>query len=89
MSKIIDCITFFDNNLMFDLRYNILKKYVDYFVICESLYDHKGKQKKINFNWNKKYSKNKIKYFHNSYKFRPRDYGSCTLLTILSTLGKV
>ena len=23
--KILDCITFFDNNFMFDLRYNILK----------------------------------------------------------------
>ena len=63
MSKIIDCITFFDNNFMFELRYNVLKKYVDYFVICESLYDHKGKKKKINFNWNEKYNKNKIKYF--------------------------
>ena len=43
--KIIDCITFFDNNLMFDLRYNILKDYVDYFVICESKFDHKNKEK--------------------------------------------
>src|SRR6056300_1034102 len=47
--KLIDCITFFDNNFMFDLRYNILKNYVDHFVICESLYDHSGKKKKKNF----------------------------------------
>jgi len=33
MTKIIDCITFFDNNFMFELRYNVLKNYVDYFVI--------------------------------------------------------
>ena len=38
-SKIFDCITFFDYNFMFDLRYNILKNYVDYFVICESKFD--------------------------------------------------
>ena len=25
-SKIIDCITYFDNSLMFDLRFNILKE---------------------------------------------------------------
>ena len=47
--KIIDCITFFDNNFMFDLRYNILKNYVDFFVICESKYNHKGKEKNRNF----------------------------------------
>ena len=32
--KIIDCITFFDNDFMFDLRYNILYDVVDFFVIC-------------------------------------------------------
>ena len=30
-SKIFDCITFFDNNFMFNLRYNILKDYIDHF----------------------------------------------------------
>ena len=63
MRKIIDCITFFDNNLMFDLRYNILKDYVDYFVVCESKFDHRGKPKKLNFIKNKKYDPAKIKYF--------------------------
>ena len=60
MARIFDCITFFDNNLMFDLRYNILNEYVDQFVICESLYDHTGKKKKKNFYWKKKYDKKKI-----------------------------
>ena len=45
-NKIIDCITFFDNNFMFDLRYNILKDYVDMFVVCESKFNHKGIEKK-------------------------------------------
>jgi len=61
-NKIIDCITFFDNNFMFDLRYNILKNYVDYFVICESKFNHQGKKKKINFILKKNFDKKKIKY---------------------------
>ena len=60
-NKIIDCITFFDNNFIFELRYNILKEYVDYFVICESKYDHRNNIKKLNFN-TKIYDSDKIKY---------------------------
>ena len=48
-SKKIDCITFFDNNFIFEIRYNILVNHVDYFLVCESLYDHAGKRKKPNF----------------------------------------
>jgi len=62
MPKIVDCITFFDNNFMFDLRYNILKNYVDQFVICESLYDHSGKKKKKNFILKSNYDQKKINY---------------------------
>jgi len=62
--KIIDCITFFDNNFMFDLRYNILKDYVDFFVICESKYDHKGYEKNRNFIFKDNYDKIKIKYIY-------------------------
>ena len=61
-SKILDCITFFDNTLMFNLRFNILKNYVDYFVICESEYDHRNKRKKLNFDSNL-LNNEKIKYF--------------------------
>ena len=60
--KIIDCITFFDNNFMFDVRYNILKDYVDYFVVCESKYNHRGAEKKKNFIFKNCYDQNKIKY---------------------------
>ena len=62
-NKIIDCVTFFDNNLMFDLRYNILKNVVDFFVICESKFDHQGNEKKINFINKKNYDSKKIKYY--------------------------
>jgi beta-1,4-mannosyl-glycoprotein beta-1,4-N-acetylglucosaminyltransferase len=61
-SKIFDCITFFDNNFMFNLRYNILKDYVDYFIICESKYDHRGNSKKINFIKKNEYDYKKIKH---------------------------
>ena len=60
-NKIIDCITFFDNNFIFDLRFNILKDYVDNFVICESNYDHRNFKKKLNFNC-KFFNDKKIKY---------------------------
>ena len=62
-SKIFDCITFFDNNFMFEIRYNILSNFVDYFVVCESKYDHKGDLKKKNFLLKKNYDFKKIKYF--------------------------
>tara|TARA_B100001173_G_scaffold307494_1_gene316156 strand:+ start:1078 stop:1887 length:810 start_codon:yes stop_codon:yes gene_type:complete len=61
-NKIIDCITFFDNNFMFEIRYNILVNYVDYFLICESIYDHAGREKKPNFIFKNNYNKDKIKY---------------------------
>ena len=58
MSKIIDCITFFNENFIFDLRYKVLEEVVDQFIICESRYDHKGREKKLNFK-KKKYDKKK------------------------------
>tara|TARA_Y100000741_G_scaffold363529_1_gene351945 strand:+ start:1071 stop:1877 length:807 start_codon:yes stop_codon:yes gene_type:complete len=62
-SKIFDCVTFFDNNYMFDIRYNILNKYVDYFIICESIFDHRGNPKSKNFVLKSEYDKTKVKYF--------------------------
>ena len=62
-SKIFDCITFFDNNFMFDFRYNVLRDFVDYFIICESIYDHRGKPKKKNFIKKDNYDDKKVKYF--------------------------
>ena len=48
-NKIYDCITFYQETLQADLRINILKDVVDFFVVCESNYDHRGRPKKINF----------------------------------------
>ena len=61
MRKIIDCITFFNENFIFDLRYKILEDFVDEFVVCESKYDHRGKRKELNFR-KEKYSDKKINY---------------------------
>ena len=57
--KIFDCIQFFDENMMLDLRLNILNEHVDYFVIVENLFMHSGKKKNQNFNTNnfKKFKK--------------------------------
>ena len=52
-NKIIDCITFFNENFIFNLRYNIIKEHVDFIVICESEYDHRGNKKSLNFNYEK------------------------------------
>ena len=49
MNKIIDCITFYDENLLTNARFEILKDVVDKFIVCESLFDHSGNSKKINF----------------------------------------
>ena len=34
-NKIYDCITFFDENLLVNSRFEILKEVVDYFIVCE------------------------------------------------------
>jgi beta-1,4-mannosyl-glycoprotein beta-1,4-N-acetylglucosaminyltransferase len=61
--KIFDCVTYFRENEQFNLRFNILKNYVDYFIVCESLEDHQGKKKKLHFNINNfKSLKKKIIY---------------------------
>lgn len=60
MPKIYDCITFFNENFITNLRFEILNPVVDYFVICESSYDHKGRKKNINFNLKNKNFKNKL-----------------------------
>lgn len=50
--KIFDCFIFNDEINLLKIRFNILNNYVDYFVICESKYDHNKKLKKFNFNLN-------------------------------------
>lgn len=51
--KIFDCFMYFDEDEILDLRINILNEKVDYFVIVESTYNHKGENRKLLFNINK------------------------------------
>ena len=51
--KIYDCFQFFDEEMLLDLRLNVMDKYVDKFVITEATYMHNGKPKKLNFDISK------------------------------------
>ena len=68
--KIYDCFMFFDEEMLLDLRMNILDKYVDRFVITEATYMHSGKPKKLIFDINK-FSKFKDKIIYNIVDKRP------------------
>ena len=70
--NIYDCFMYFDEDLILDIRLNILDKYVDKFIIAEATIDHAGKEKKINFNINK-FSKFKHKIKHLIVDNVPRD----------------
>ena len=61
--KIYDCFQFFDEEMLLDLRLNIMDKYVDKFVITEATYMHNGKSKKLVFDI-KKFSKFKDKIIY-------------------------
>jgi len=61
--KIYDCFQFFDEEMLLDLRLNVMDKYVDKFVVTEATYMHNGKEKKLNFDINK-YSKFKDKIIY-------------------------
>ena len=58
--KIYDCFMFYDEDLVIDLRLNILNEYVHKFVIVESKFTHSGKKRELLFDINK-YSKFKKK----------------------------
>ena len=51
--KIFDCTTFYSEDLMLDVRFNILDPYVHKFIVVESIYSHSGRKKSLNFDINK------------------------------------
>ena len=61
--NIYDCFMYFDEDLLLDLRLNILDKYIKKFVITEATYAHNGSKKKLNFDI-KKFSKFKDKIIY-------------------------
>ena len=50
--KIIDCTSFYNEHMMYEVRLNVLKDKVDKFIVTESTYSHSGKKKKLNFDIN-------------------------------------
>ena len=61
--KIIDSTTYFEEDLMMDLRFNILDPHVDEFIVSEARFSHSGKEKEIKFD-KKKFSKFEKKINH-------------------------
>ena len=61
--NIYDCFMYYDEDLILDLRLNLLNKHITKFVIVEADYSHSGKKRSLKFDI-KKYSKfkNKIIY---------------------------
>ena len=51
--KIFDCFMYFDEEIVLDTRLNTLDEFVDYFVIVESKFTHKGDPRDLKFNMNK------------------------------------
>jgi len=68
--RVFDCFMYYNEDVILDLRLNYLDPFVDFFVIVESKFNHKGEKKELNFDINKfKRFKHKIKYLildHNS-----------------------
>jgi len=69
--KIFDCFMYFDEEVVLDVRLNTLDKYVDYFVIVESSFTHKGDNKNLMFNHNK-FEKFKNKIIYLAYDKQPK-----------------
>ena len=70
--KIFDCFMYFDEETVLELRLNILDKYVDYFVIVESSFTHKGDKRNLKFN-HQKFKKFKDKLIYITYDEEPAE----------------
>ena len=68
--KIFDCFMYYNEDFKLDLRLNYLNKFIDFFVIVESLYNHKGEKKNLNFNI-KNYQKFKEKIIYIVLEYLP------------------
>ena len=68
--KIFDCCMYFDEDIILDVRLNTLDQYVDYFVIVESSFTHKGDKRNLKFN-PKKFEKFKNKIIYLKYEDEP------------------
>ena len=70
--KIFDCFMYFDEEVVVDVRLNTLNEFVDYFVIVESKFTHKGDQRELKFNL-KKFERFKDKIIYLVYDREPNE----------------
>ena len=63
---------YFDEEVVLDLRLNMLDQYVDYFVIVESIFTHKGDKRELKFN-SKNFDKFKKKIIYLVYDQEPKE----------------
>ena len=70
--RIFDCFMYFDEEIVLDTRLNYLDPYVDYFVIIESCYTHRGDKRNLKFNINK-FNKFKDKIIYKVYDEIPKN----------------
>jgi len=70
--KIYDCFMYFDEEIVVDVRLNTLNDFVDYFVIVESKFTHKGDERELKFN-HKKFERFKDKIIYLVYDREPNE----------------
>ena len=69
--KIFDCFMYFDEEVVLDVRLNTLNEFVDYFVIVESKFTHKGDPRDLKFD-HKKFEKFRDKIIYIAYEQEPK-----------------
>ena len=70
--KFIDCFMFYDEDMVLDIRLNILNEFVSYFVICEANFNHNGTKRELKFDI-KKYPKFKEKIIYIPLEDQPKN----------------
>ena len=70
--KIFDCFMYFDEEVVLEVRLNVLNDFVDYFVIVESKFTHKGEQRELKFE-HKKFEKFKDKIIYIAHEEQPKE----------------
>ena len=70
--KIFDCFMYFDEDVVLDVRLNTLNEYIDYFIIVESLFTHKGDKRLLKFDI-QKFNKFKEKIIYLVHEYEPSE----------------
>ena len=70
--KIFDCFMYFDEEVVLEVRLNTLNDFVDYFIIVESKFTHKGQQRELKFE-HKKFEKFKDKIIYIIHEEQPKE----------------